>query len=160
MNDESAELVEVRIEGLPLDLLARAEEHADDLRRELALVAQSSKTPRSQFPVRLVNLFAELEREYAAVGEAAESQLTSASVAGVGSVDLVLTVPRSAAGACVRLEETLDEADRYCADGSFLLNLVSPPDIVALRRWYLGEFIRQIDGEPATPWPRWAAEHS
>lgn len=136
--------VEVRIEGVPLAMLERAREHVDDLRRELALVAQSARTPGTDLPDRLVTLFAELEQEYAAVNEAADMQVEHASRSNAESVDLVLTVPVRAAGAAVRLDEALDEADRFCAEGEYLLSLVSPPDVLAFRKWYIGEFVRQI----------------
>jgi hypothetical protein len=142
--DATGHRVEVRIEGVPLAMLERAQEHVDDLRRELALIAQSSKTSSSELPERLVTLFAELEEEYAAVNEAADMQLEQATRSNAATVDLVLTVPAGAADAAVRLDDALDEADGFCADGEYLLSLVSPPDVLAFRKWYLGEFVRQV----------------
>jgi hypothetical protein len=45
----------------------------------------------------------------------------------------------------------LEEADEYCRSDQ-LLTLATPPTLVAFRRWYLGEFIAQIDGRPPQPW--------
>jgi hypothetical protein len=30
--------------------------------------------------------------------------------------------------------------------------LATPPELVRYRQWYLGEFVRQLDGRPATSW--------
>jgi hypothetical protein len=51
----------------------------------------------------------------------------------------------------------LDEVDEFCRQGKHLLTLATPPELVAYRRWYLGEFIAQLAGRPATPWPDYAA---
>jgi anti-anti-sigma factor len=51
----------------------------------------------------------------------------------------------------------LDEVDDYCRDGD-LVSLVTPPEAVAYRRWFLDEFIRQLrdDADPR-PWPGFEA---
>jgi hypothetical protein len=157
MTEGSPKIV-VRVLGLPRELLARSQEHVDDLRREFALISHNTTTPRPEFPERLLTLFDELEREYAAVGEATEVQLEQAGSSGAGTIDLVLLVPTDAAEACIRLDETLDQADEYCAEGGYLLNLVTPPDLVDFRRSYLGEFVRQISGEESLSWAQWAEE--
>ena len=154
MTDER-QTVEVRILGLPLDLVARSQEHVDDLRRELALISHRPATPGPELPARLLTLFDELEREYAAVGEATEVQLEQAQRSGAGTLDLALLVPADAGDACIRLGETLDQADRFCAEGGYLLNLVTPPDLVDFRDWYLSEFVRQISGEEPLSWAQW-----
>jgi hypothetical protein len=45
----------------------------------------------------------------------------------------------------------LNRADDYCRQGA-LLTLATPDDLVAFRRWYLGEFRAQINGARPTPW--------
>ncbi len=54
----------------------------------------------------------------------------------------------------------MDEADDYCRAGQHLLTLVTPPEALAFRRWYLGEFVRQIAGEQPRPWTDWRAENA
>jgi hypothetical protein len=51
-----------------------------------------------------------------------------------------------------RVEQLLDEADAFCRDGT-LLTLEPSPDVVAFRRWYIGELARQVAGEAPEPWP-------
>ena len=46
----------------------------------------------------------------------------------------------------------LIEVDEYCRDGT-LLTLATPDDLRAFWIWYLGEFVRQIDGEHPIPAP-------
>jgi hypothetical protein len=39
------------------------------------------------------------------------------------------------------------------------LTLVTPPEAVAFRTWFLEEFVRQVAGEDPLPWPAWRAAH-
>jgi anti-sigma B factor antagonist len=66
--------------------------------------------------------------------------------------DLVYLVPPDAADAAEQLGAVLDEVDEHCRSGD-MLTLVTPPDVSAYQRWFLGEFVRQIrDGVAPTPW--------
>jgi hypothetical protein len=48
----------------------------------------------------------------------------------------------------------LDEADEFCRRGRHLLTLETPPELVVFRKWYLQEFIDQIErGAEPTAWP-------
>ena len=47
----------------------------------------------------------------------------------------------------VELPRTLAEADEFCRRGE-LLTLATPPEYVAFREWFLGEIVRQLDGQP------------
>ena len=158
--DAVPDLTEVHILGLPVEILARAEEHVDGLLREFALIAASEAHGEEvHLPRQLLDLVHELERDYAAMTEEQQSRIAAAADTGLDSVDVVYRVPAEVAGACVRLGDALDAADRFCRDGKYLLNLATPPDAQAFRRWYLGEFVRQIEGQERRSWPQWAAEH-
>ncbi|MGH9088652.1 MAG: hypothetical protein ACRDYZ_11195 [Acidimicrobiales bacterium] len=153
------ELREVHIVGLPLAIWARAEEHADGLLREFALIAASeARGGEAHLPRHLLELIDELEADYAGLTVEQQSQLTDAASRGLDAIDLVYRVPPEILPACRRLGDALDAADRYCRDGEYLLTLATPPDALAFRRWYLGEFIRQIEGQPAQPWLDWVTE--
>ncbi|MCU1343940.1 MAG: anti-anti-sigma factor, partial [Acidimicrobiia bacterium] len=39
------------------------------------------------------------------------------------------------------------------------LTLAAPPDIMAFRRWFVEEFVREMAGEAPRPWPEYAALH-
>lgn len=43
-------------------------------------------------------------------------------------------------------------ASDFCREGT-VLTLTPHDDVVAFRRWYLDELIRQVDGGAPTPWP-------
>ncbi len=51
----------------------------------------------------------------------------------------------------VRLDALQQQHLDYCRRGT-LLALAAPAEVVALREWSLGEFLRQLDGQPPTPW--------
>jgi hypothetical protein len=149
---DEADLVEVRLLRFPLQLWARAREHHDELMREFALLALSSEPVRDDVPVRLQALIDALGRRYGPAVEASNAERDQAWSRGDTTCDLVYQVPRSARHACLQLSALLDEADRFCRAGDKLLTLAAPPDVLAFRRWYLDEFVRQIDGRDPTPW--------
>lgn len=151
----AAEPVDVTIVGLPLAIYSLAQQHGEELIREFELVALSMEGDpkrREEVPRRLVDLIEELQATYGGAAEDAETRITAAMEAGEETVDVVVRVPRDAAAAVRRLDELLDEADAYCAAGTHLMTLAAPPESVRFRKWYLGEFVRQLDGEPPTAW--------
>lgn len=140
--------------------MAQAHEDAEGLRRELTLVAASEAAAHDHHvPHRLLALVDELDAGWPALTPEERSRLIEAADQGRAAVDVVYRVPREIADACRRLAAALDEADRYCAEGRYLLSLATPPDALAFRRWYLGEFVRQVAGEPPVSWPAWVASH-
>jgi hypothetical protein len=150
--EDDGDLVEVRLLRFPLPLWARAREHHDELMREFALLALSPEPVRRDVPARLQTLIDSLGRRYGAAVEAGNAERDRAWSRGDPTCDLVYRVPRSVRDACLQLSALLDEADRFCRAGHELLTLAAPPAILAFRRWYLDEFVRQIDGHRPTPW--------
>lgn len=146
---------EVRILQAPVPLWDRASQHTAELVREFTLlqIGRDEGTTSREVPVALVQLVADLRARYAGASTAQQAQFQEAVDAGRPTLDTTHTVPPAVADACRTLLDLLDAADGYCAAGAELLTLVSPPDQRAFRRWYLGEFIRQLDGHPPQPWP-------
>jgi hypothetical protein len=155
-----AAMVEVRLIDLPVAVWARAQQHVEELLREFTLlIAGVEQAPKdSHVPGQLLQLVEELQEDFAGMTDEQDAQLTQAAAAGKVSVELTYRVPPTVAQACERLAAALDAADEFCRSGQHLLTLATPADALAYRRWYLGEFIRQISGLPPTPWPRWAPE--
>lgn len=154
MSDSPAggDLREIRVLHFPLDVYQRSTEAFEGLRREFALVAL--RTPEAQeVPARLLQLIDALTDDYQGLNDDAE-QLRDAAIAQGAEVvgELVYQLPAAAAGACIALNDMLDEADEFCRQGGVLLSLESPPEAVAFRRWYLGEVVAQLNGEPPLPW--------
>ena len=150
-----AELVEVVLRELPVEVHRRTSEHSDELQREFALLQATSDTG-GDVPVRLLSLIEELQTRYRGFTEGTQQDLLDAMDRGDPSIDLVYRMPRDAREATIRLGQLLDEADEYCRAGD-LLTLAAPPEALAYRRWFLSEFVRQIDGQPPLPWPAFTA---
>jgi hypothetical protein len=143
-------LVEVHLLGLDLEILGKASEHMDELLREFSYL--SPATGNDSVPRRLLDLIAELRETYTPVTAGTQAVLDAALARGDQSIDLVFQVPPQVREACLHLGALLDEADEYCRAGD-LLTLATPDQARALREWYLGQFVAQIDGEAPTPWP-------
>ena len=143
-------LVDVRLLGVPLALLDRSREHLDSLERELRLLDLTASDESPEVG-RLLDFFADGRRAPLVPGRAEDDQVDAARRRGDPIVDLVVQVGPSMADACREVGALLDEADRFCRRGD-LLNLATPADCVALRRWYLGELLAQLEGAPPSPW--------
>ena len=154
MSEHKGQLVDVELRRLPVELQARAAEHAQELQREFVLIAgglqHSEASPT--LPRRLLDLVEALQREYGGFTVEQEDTLEEAMRTGIPTIDLTFRVPRGAAQAAVAIGQMLDEADEYCREGRHLLTLATPPDLVAYRRWYLEQFVDQIAGCPPRPW--------
>lgn len=146
----SGELAEVHLVGLPLDEQRIAAEHFDELLREFALIGDRVD---SAVPKRLLELRAVLLRDFGSFTAGARDEMDAAAARGDATIDLRYVVPPAAATAAADLGRLLDEADDFCRGGQHLLTLATPARALRFRRWYLGEFARQIAGEPPQPWP-------
>ena len=153
MSDPAVELATVRLERIPLPLYARTQQHHDELFREFALIANPHPDSAAEVPARLLSLVAELRERFGGFTQGNREALAQAVERGLQEADLVYTVPADVASVARELGDLLDEADRFCRAGE-LLTLAADDEVVAFRRWFLGEFVAQIlEGRPATPWP-------
>lgn len=143
-------LHEVRLVGFPLALHKRSTEHHEELMREFQLLSMDPE-PRKDVPRKLVALVAELTQSYGGMNSAADAERDAAVERGDETVDLTYRIPAAAAEAATRLDQMLDEADEFCRSDQ-LLTLAAPPETVAFRKWYLGEFPAQVAGAAPTPW--------
>lgn len=152
-------VVQVVLCDVPVAVWARAQQHADELLREFALMAaRMGAAGAAETPARLTQLVEQLSQDYGALSADQEARLSAAAAAGVESIpELIYHVPADIAGAVSALGSLLDEADEYCRAGRHLLTLASPPELVAFRNWYLDEFRRQVAGEAPLPWPSYQA---
>jgi hypothetical protein len=148
------ELQRVVLLGLPVDVHVRASEHSDELMREFTyLRAQAGDPDRADVPSRLLAVIGELQGRYSGFTAGSQAELEAAIADGRPTIDLEYNVPADVVAACEHLGDLLDEADRYCLAGDHLLTLASPPEAIAYRQWFLGEFVRQAgSGEEPRPW--------
>jgi anti-sigma B factor antagonist len=143
------ELHEVLILGLPLELHRRARDHQATLQRELDLVA-AAHDPESA-PARLRALSEQMTRRFSDLTEDPSNQLETALESGGGTLDLRVELPADAADAVEILDRALDEVEDFCREGQ-LLTLLTPPDAVAYRRWFLRQVTTQLRRGPPVRW--------
>ncbi len=164
MSAEQADdpLVTIEIRQMSVALLSAGQQHSDELTREMMLVAEQlhQQGGSGALPQRFVELVSTVTSRYSMFTAAQEQQMNAAIEAGETSLDLVYSVPRSAAAAAASLGEIFDEVDEYCRAGVLLLTLATPPELVAHRRWFLDQFVEQAAGRPPVPWPDYRAAAS
>jgi hypothetical protein len=159
VDQSTPDLVAIRILGLPLNLFRHSAEHNDELRREFALIHRSGNDDAG-VPARLQRLGDELDQRFGAFTAGPTGALHDALERGDERVDLVYEVPAQVKEASIQLGAMLDEADSFCQAGEHLLTLATPPGPLAFRRWFLGEFVAQVDGATPTSWDEYAARSS
>ena len=158
MADAPEGLLQIRLLELPVPIHAKTSEHTDELMREFTYIrAQSADPDASTVPAKLLDLVDELTGQFSGFTAGTQAELDAAVAAGAPSIDLEYLVPPEAASACIRLGELLDAADDYCREGEVLLTLATPDELVAYRRWFLEEFVRQASGDAPRPWPAYVS---
>jgi anti-anti-sigma factor len=152
-----SQAVEVRLLDLPIELWRRASAHYEAIQREFDIV--KADLPRGSVPHQLSELLQELDLRFAGVGEPNRQELLAAAERGEHQIDLLYQVPPEAVAAARRLDEMLDAVDKFCREGESLLTLATPPELVSFRKWFLGEFVRQVEnGQRPVPWSGFHAD--
>ena len=142
----------VRVLGFPLQVHARAQQQAQEMRREFQLVLGQEELHPGSVPARLLDLSAVLSERYAGFTEQQELEIEDGISAGRQFLDeLVFRVPPDMAEAAEQLRAVLDEADELCRSDRMLVQ-ATPPDLVRYRNWYLDQFSRQLAGRLPQPW--------
>jgi hypothetical protein len=148
----TAELVTVRLLGLPLRVHARAQQQAESMQREFQLIVEQAREDAGSVPGRLLELSTVLSARYEGFSEEQEERIEAATAANELQLpELVFQLPAHAGEAAQQLAKILDEADEFCREGQ-LLTLAATPDVVAYRRWYLDNFISQCAGGSPIGW--------
>jgi hypothetical protein len=142
-------LHDVHVLGFPIAVFERSRRHTEALLREFDFIARGGE--RDETPARLVELVEDLTSRFGGLNADTEARADDAVSRGEEAIDLVYRLPIGARAASVALNRMLDEADEFCRRGD-LLTLATPADLVAFRRWFLGEIIRQLDGGAPRPW--------
>jgi hypothetical protein len=149
--DHSGGLARVELLGMPVRVLAASREHHDGLMREFRLLALAGPAAGHDVPARLVELTQALGVRFAAAGSRPDGDFDRAWEQGLDTVDLVYRVPPTVAEGARQLEAMMSEADGFCRSAQ-LITLARTPLMVRFARWYLGQFLDQIAGRPATRW--------
>jgi Histidine kinase-like ATPase domain len=144
-------LVAFRWVGLPIAAVDRTAEHYDSVLREFRMVLEREPATRAAVPGHLLSLMDELT-EIGPLIAVIEQDLERGRRSGVDYVDVELQLPREIGPIALRLDNLLDEADAYCAAGRELLTLEPSVEVVSIRKWLIGELIRQAEGHPPVTW--------
>jgi len=140
--------VRVTMLDVPLALYVGFQQHFRELRREVRLLALAHQ---GDYPLAtsLSDLFTSLDRQLRdGIGV---EQIDAALSQGLESTDLVVHMPRAMASTLTRFIELLDLADEFCR-AERLLSLARSTEQRRFQVWFLGEFVRQANGEPARSW--------
>lgn len=140
----------VRIELLnfPARMFRQLRIHQFELQRELRLLAMADP---ERYPVaaRITAMAGPVDADRRATPGV--RSLDEAIARGAEHVDLVYDVPVGAPSRMQRLHDLVEEA--YAVFGAErLLTVVPPPELLALQRWYFGQFDSQARGMPPVPW--------
>jgi hypothetical protein len=146
----------VRFIRAPVQLMLDANRHQQELVRELTLIHLSEDASKQELPTRLVEMVERHRGEFSTLTFRRRTEIAEEIRRGATSVDLEIEVPAGAGPAAAEMQTTLAEADEFCRNGE-LLTLAASPGFVAFRNWFLGEIVRQLDGDPPTPWPNGSA---
>ncbi len=120
----------VRLEGCPVDLSLRQDQHLDDLVRELTLMsADHHNNPAS---AELAKRLEAILRAPAHARLAGRRQARLARSRGERLVDVEMAMPREFSADVRQLHEAVTEADVHCEEQR-LLTLTSPADLRELR---------------------------
>ena len=157
MSNGANGLVEVQLRGLPPQLARNASEHFAELSREFLHLANADEAVRRDVPGRLLALSDALRAQFAQFTDANQALLEEAADRGDETIDLTYLVPPEAGPAAAELAGLLDEADRYCEKGDYLLTLKTPPEALAYRRWYISQFVDQIAGAEPVAFADWSS---
>jgi hypothetical protein len=147
----------VRLVDVPVDLYRRAQQHTDDVLRELVLMADHERARgTSGTASRLVRLAGDHRPVDVEVRVSTAPDLDGARARGEETVTLTCSVDLAAADSAEGWARVLDELDELCRSGD-LLSVPPGAEVGLFTRWFCGELVRQLrDGEAPCPWPRYA----
>lgn len=145
-------LVPMALLGVPVAIMLQAQASYDELFREFRLVVEGDPAGAGEaIHGQLIALVDELGTRFQAFTAGAEDDWRNALESGAASVDLHFELPPDIGAVCARYDELLDEADAFCRAGA-LMTLATTPEVRAVRKWLLQEFVRQSAHEPPLPW--------
>jgi hypothetical protein len=144
---------EVRLGEYPVALGVRQQMRTADLMREFQLLALDGKHGPSggHTPDLLLHFASTMYSSFGAELEAPRLQLERAYAAGDEATELRYPLTPESPTAMLAYARLMEDADAFCASG--LLIYVDPdPEVYALRRWTVEEFLRQFHGDQPRPW--------
>jgi anti-sigma regulatory factor (Ser/Thr protein kinase) len=144
-------LVGMTLVGVPVAAMLETQASYDELFREFRFVIEGDPAASDAIQGRLIALVDELGTRFQGFTAGAEEEWHRALESGAQTVDLHFELPPDIGAVCERYDELLDEADEFCRAGA-LMTLATAPEVRAVRKWLLQEFVRQSAHEPPLPW--------
>jgi hypothetical protein len=141
-------MIEFEIRDVPLKSYIAFHRHYRELRREVRLLALAHE---ADYPLAksLSDLFGALEQPlHDGMGL---DQVEAALEAGSTTTDVHVVMDATSADVIGRFIELLDLADAFCREER-LLSLARTVEQQRFQEWFLGEFVRQGNGEEPLPW--------
>lgn len=150
---DSLDLVEFDIHDVPVKAYLAFQRHYRELRREVRLLALAHE---ADYPLAksLSDLFGALEQPLR--DGMGQGEIETALESGEETTHVHVVMEKGSAATVGRFIELLDLADAFCREER-LLSLARTREQQRFQEWFLGEFLRQTDGEPPTPWSSVAA---
>lgn len=146
------EKVQLHLVQVPIELWKQARAHQDAVRREMDLLRASA--PADSVPHRLMSLVEDFDARFGDINDRTWGDFSAAAEDGAETTDLIIEMPFAAVAAARAVAAMMAEVDEFCRAGDHLMTLATPPELVALREWVLGELTRQIEeGAEPLPWP-------
>jgi hypothetical protein len=151
-------VVEVHLLQVPLQLRRRALEHADEVAREIQLIVTGGDAPPDLVAVlaRVTHSRGHSSDSYRQLAADMRVQLDAATLAGNEFADAHYTVTGAAVTAVAEMDTLFERFDGL-SESDQLLTLAAPEDIKAFRRWLLGQYLTQFEGQAPESWPQWSA---
>jgi hypothetical protein len=145
---------EVRLVGYPVQLGVRQQNRTADLLRELQLIElDAGQHPaHSSTPARLMTFASALYDTFGPALEEPREELDRAFAAGVATIEQRYPLTTGSRAAMLSYARLMEQGDEFCRTG-LVMNLAPDPEVYALRRWTVEEFVRQYAGEAPRPWP-------
>ena len=145
---DDGDSVRLDIRNVPVAAYTAFPRHYRELRREVRLLALAHE---QEYPLAksLSDLFGALEKPLR--HDLGADLVEAAQQAGDTHADLDVVVRRPDAAKVARLIELLDLADAFCREER-LLSLARSSEQVTFQRWFLGEVVRQSEGELPIAW--------
>lgn len=128
----------------PVVLSLQQDDHLDELIRELQLIDAGEQ----QHTRPVTELMSKLLGRHAHARHLGRRIAQDALLAGKNTMTIILPVAVSASQDVQELDEAVRKADALC-EQTCLLTLASTPEVRALRRWMVQEFVGQIEHNAA-----------
>jgi hypothetical protein len=142
---------EIRLIDYPVLLAVEQQQQTADMMREFQLIILGE--PETHVLHEVVEFAATLWADWGEALTGPREELERAIRAGQPHTELRYPVLPDSRASILRYARLMERADDHCRSGE-LISLAASPDVHALRRWLVEEFVRQHDGEAPRPWQR------